>query len=853
MSEYVFGFVMYGIGDPWAPNAVAPVLYTKGNLSATDPGLPAELVGCTIHPRVTGLPGVNWGADPRNPVGQEESATVEILDDELGTLGTLWLKDDEAGEWGLEVVDRLAASATSATFVNLPSPTAGDLVYLGNEAITLAAFTAGPSSTNGTTTATLTRARCGSAARAHVLHPADYKGDDGEDRLYLRSKPDWEEKFLCGLYLFRLDQFGAIESYVLRRGVVDAEPTPTNWPHYQISVKLIEDRINSHTVGGQSKEITLSNSILVHALDGTRAKEVSFLLKRRDAEDFFNEPLGPRSSSIISTSMVANFSSRITVDPKIIYQVKLKNDYEWIYKITQVAVYTFNANGVAHQRVRIKATLEPGAFSAGASSGVATAGGGGGKFKPWYQDSSPSFQIESGGTSGPPPVISLRLKMIKRMTQAFLILAISRDGSTGGAYDKLIGGFGAGLPAAYFNTGSTLGNPLLIPNNTNQMLQLDQLLDAENTYYFDLTQGVSLKAFLTNEFVASQVILGSRQNGIVTVKSWIHNVAATVTLKPLSAERVEAGKRLSSVKRLDLSAGTNVLTLDVKDKRSVRFGGTSRVREDEVQPIRFWRDGINLSVEDITTGDLSQLIRAFYKVFGGAPRIYEVPISIGQYLDDAIEFADAVAWSDPSIPTPQGIGIDDEFFVVGVDLNYDSGIATLKLLQNTLFVAPVETTTGKITPSLGVTGMTPVSSTVVDVSVGYVGGAAIDLTSDFGGLWASIEGNLGLIRIDNYRQAPVGEKERNGSVLAHATIEILTASTLRLTVDADYLRGSYTTLASQVIADETRLNLPARMTEEATLDGVLVEADQLTKPTEQNFASLQPRSPSAGAAFTFGA
>jgi hypothetical protein len=851
MADYVFGFVMYGIGDPWSPNAVAPVLYTKGIISATDPGLPAELTGCTIHTRVTGLPGVNWGADPRHPTGFEESATLELLDDALGTLGTLFLKDDEAGEWGLET-NRLASGTTSATFLNLPSPTAGDLVYLGNEAITLGVFSVGPSNTNGTTTATLTRARCGSSARAHVLHPSDYKGNDGEDRLYLRSKPDWEENFLCGLYLFRLDQYGAIEDYVLRRGVVDGEPTPTNWPHYQISVKLIEDRINSHTVGEQSKEITLSNSILVHALDGVRAKEVSFLLRREQAEQFFNEPLGPRSSDIISSSMISNFSGRLLADPKIVYQIKLKNDYEWIYKITQVSTYTFNANGVAQQRVRIKATLEPGAFSTGASSGTATAGGGGGKFRPWYQDSSPSFQVESGGTGGPPPVISLRLKMIKRMTQAFLILAISRDGSTGGAYDKLIGGFGAGLPAAYFNTGSTLGNPLLIPNNINEMLQLDQLLDAENTYYFDLTRGVSLKDFLTNEFIASQVLLGSRQNGIVTIKSWIHNVASTVTLNPLSEERVEAGKRLATVKRLDLSAGTNVLTLEPKDKRSVRFGGTSRVREDEVQPIRFWRDGINLSVDDITVGDLSQLVRAFYKVFGGSPRVYEVPISIGQYLDDAIEFADAVAWSDAAIPTPQGIGISDEFFVVGVDLNYDKGIATLKLLQNTLFVAPVATTTGTIAPTLNVTGVTPVSGTVVDVSVGYVGGAAIDLATDFGNLWASIEGNIGVIRIDNYRQAPVGEKERNGSVLAHATIEILTASSLRLTVDADYLRGSYTTLAAQVLADETKLNLPSRMTDEATLDGVLVEADELTKPTEQNFVSLQPRSPSAGAAFTFG-
>jgi len=848
MSRYVFGFVMYGIGDPYNSEATAPVLYTDGVLPTT--GLPTELSGATIRTLVTKRPGVNWGADPRHPVGSEESATITLLDDAIGTLGTLFLDDPSAPYWGLET-NRLSASATAVGVVGETSIGDGITYYLNNEAVNVAI---GAPTWMGTQTLALTRGVCGSTARVHALRPSAFsEGEDGsEDRILLRKKPDWEAGFLCGVYLFRLDQFGAIQDYVLRRGVVTGEPTPRRWPEYDISIKFLEDRLNSHTIGETSKEVTLTQYILVHRLEGAqRPSQVSFLLTRPQAERFFNEPLGSRSSLAFSSTSISNLNTRLKADASVTYEIKLSNDYEWVYKITALSLYTFTAAGVSYQSLKVSCSLQPGGYSTGATAVVTSPST---KLAPWYQNAIPAgvfgTTLSSGGYQGyTPPRISLRLKLRKTVVQAFLLLSISDDGSSGGTYDKLIGGIGAGLPASWFSTGSVGPSALGVATNTTELLQLNQLFSNKNTYYFDLTTGISLKDFLTNEFIASQLLLGSLQSGLLTLRSWVHEVAATVTLNPIN-EVVSPGERLAPVKRLDLEAGTNVLTLEPLYRRSVRWAGTQRIKDEQAQKIRFWRDGLQLTPTDMT-GTLGDLIRGFYKIFGGAPRVYEVPISMDQFFDDGIEFADAVAWSNAAIPTPTGLGIDAEFFIIGTDLDFDQGRVMVKLIENTLLVAPAAQSTGNIAPTLTVTGVTPVSSTVVDVTVSYVGGAALDLATDFGGLFPDIEGVPSVLRIDRYTQAPRREAERVGSVEAYATIEITGASSLRLTVDAAYLRGDYASAADLITADTTRLNLPGRVTADATLTAATIEPTSLVGAAQQNFISLQPAKTVAATTYTF--
>ena len=841
----VFGFVIYGCGDPWAPTATAPVVYTDAELPSS--GLPSELTGATVYPRVVKRPGVNWGADPRNPAGTDGRATVTILDDALGTLGTLWLQDPTSERYGLEQ-NRLTAATTSVTSAGATAPTSGRIHYLENEAVLV---TTNSSTPRYTSALTLTRGRCGSVAQVHAVRPAEYsEGEDGsEDRLYLDRKPDWQHGFRCGVYLFRLDQFGAIESWILRRGVVDAEPTPVEWPHYEVPIRWIESEINSHTVGGVTQQVTLGQAIRVTELKQGRPEKAQVWLDLKKAEALFNEPLSPRGSTAVgvNATYVASLNTRMQADTSAVYQLVCEDGADtWVYKILSLAVGLIQTSGGrSYQICKVSLQLDPGGFKPGAKIIVDATSGSPSRLRDWYynaiQGSSFSSTYASGGVGTAAPKIKLRLRLRATVVTAFLKLCISRDGSSGGTYDTLIGNVGAGLPSAWFAIGVAALSPVDVGTNTKVLAELNQLLTPVNTYFFDLTQGISLRDFLTNEFIATQLLLGSKQDGDITLRSWVHEVAATVTLKAPIDHRPGTGERLAAIKRLDLEAGTDVLTLEPLYRRSVRWMGAQKIQESEVQKLRFWRQGLNLTVADVTSGALSDMVRAFYKVFGGAPRVYEVPISVTQLIDDDITFGDAVAWSNTTVPTPSGIGIDDDFFVIGVDLDWDAGRANLRLLQNTLLAEPVTTTTGgHIAPTLQIDTVTPVSSTVVDVGVSYVGSAALDLTVDHDDLFADIEANIGKLRLDTYDHAPLGEQERVGTVEAYPTIEILTSTSLRLTFDTAYLRGNYAAAEDLIVAGESKLNLPPRVSEEGSLDGALIEPDLTASSVTNSFIQTQP-------------
>jgi len=874
---HVFGFIMYGIPNPFNGGAIAQtVLYTTRDLPTA--GRPAELSGATVLPIIPteGLPGINWGADPRHPTGQEEdTCTVTLVDDGPndpvpGALGKLFLEDRSAPFWGVES-NRISATANTITLVNEAEPEDDVPYYLGNECVTLVLI-AGPTRAY-TREFDLHRAQCGSLARAHVLRPSDYSaGEDGsQDRLYLRSKPDWGEGWLCGLYLFLLDANGAIVSYVLRRGVVAGEPTPRELGLYDITVKLIEGRINSHTVGENSQEITLSHLILVHRTEGDFVdamvpKEVSLLLPLDQAESLFNEPLAPRGSPLISTSYVLNLSSRLFADEDVIYEIKVAGEDTWVYELKGISKYHWISDGTFYQAVKLSCVLREDGFAAGSTVVVRSEGGGETwlQFKPWFNNNllggGPNAQggsnvIVSGtSTQGPAPTVTLRLHLHKTMVQSFLLLCISRDGSSGGAYDKLIGGFGAGLPQSYFNLGSVAADPLTINGNTIELLKLDQWLNPVNDYYFDLSQGVSLKDFLTNEFICSQVLLGSYQDGLIGVRSWVHEVPSTVTLQAVN-EGVVPGTRLSAVKKLELYWGTRVLSLEPTYHRGVRYLGLSSIKPEEVQPVRVWREGLQLGPTNINVIDLNGLIRVFYQIFGGAPRVYEVSIAIEDYVNDGIEFGDAVSWADDAVPTPQGLSIDADFFVIKVDLDYDNGLANLWLIENTLLTQPTTTVTGKTAPTLKVTAVSAVSSTVVDVTVDRIDGTAFAPLTDFGGLYPSIRDNSSYVRIDNFDQAPIGELEPVGYLVAYAKITTITSGSpdvFRLTFDAEYIRDPITAAIDLFTVGETRINLPQRVTAEASLSGDLIEPDAEALPDQQNYVSFQPLRPIYGAGYTPG-
>jgi len=848
----VLALIIYGMADPFSRTGTASVVYTDGELPTS--GVPSEFSGATVHPIIASRPGVNWGADPRHPAGSEGKCTITLTDDDSGSLGTLFLEDPDSQYWGLDDL-RITAAATSVKMVNAASaPTAGVIYFLGNEAVTVSVV--GSASQLGTRTLTLVRGRLGSTARVHLLRPSDNSpGEDGsQDRLYLRSKPDWDEGFYCGLYYFMLDQNGAVVDYVLRRGIVASEPTPMERPLYSLSIEFLEDTLNQHTIGGISKVVALEHRIQLTKMTAAgRPDEVNILLTKRQAEEFFNEPLGLRGAATASNSQVTNFNTRLKADSDITYEAVVENAGDvWVFKINNVSNYSWVSENATIRTVKLACTLQPGGTQTGASLLVANANGGTtSQLDPWFSQAITAGQPGSGFSSGTinaaPPQVRLRCIIRKSVIEAFLTLAISRDGSSGGTYDLLIGGMGAGLPADYFYIGSRSGTPISVATDTTVMLEVDELLAVTNAYYFDLSKGISAKDFLTNEFIASQLLLGSLQSGLLTLRSWVHTGAAVATLQPLN-RAVVVGKRLSKVKRLDLSSGIRVIDMEPETRRSVRWMGTTRIKAEEVQPIRFWREGLNLSVADVLTGALSQLVVAFYKQFGGAPRVYPVQIAIEDYINDGIEFAAAVSWADDSIPTPTGLGIDDDFFVIGVDLDYDSGIANLLLMQNNMSTGQETLTAAVVAPSLRVTAITPVSATVADITVERLDGAALDLSTDYGSIYAEHELNSAPLRIDNYTQAPIGDKERPGSVEAYGTIEVTGTDTLTLTIDSDFNRGSITSITDLLTADETTLNFADRRDADESLTGAVIEADATA--LSGNYANLTPSKSIVGTRYT---
>jgi len=849
MSDFVFGLVMYGIPDPRvATSSTVPCLYTDGFINASDAGLPSELTGCTMYRIVTGKPGQNWGADPRNPTGQNETITVLLEEDQAGTLSQLFLYDDGSVLWGFKE-STLTDVDSLASIVGSPEPTDDVPYFLGRECVTVVANSS-PTPFYRSLDIGLTRARCGSLSQTHCLRPSDYSNvEDGTDRLYLREKPDWDAGFYCGLYLFKLDQFGAISDYILRRGRVVGAPQRRDGNTYAIEIEYLEDALNAHEVGGTSKEISLSHMIVVTKIEQQRPQEVSFLLTKDQAEAFFNEPVSRRGSKTIDSATLTDLEARLQSDTETEWQIKLSHGDDWIFKINALSFYQWNSEGAQYKTVKVDCSLvDDGYFPDTNIQIAATASGQQSQLKPWYLNAIPQGNVGSislsGTTEGEPPKLTLRVKLTKTVVQAFLTLATSVNGQDAGAYDTLIGGFGAGIPLAYFNLGAVQANPLNVSGTTTELLELDQLLDDVNTYYFDLSKGISLRDFLTNEFIATQVFLGSLQSGLLTIKLWNHAEASALTIasdNDPSQPPIDQGQQLSAIKRLDLSAGVRVIDLEPQQKRLVRFSKTSPVKKEQVQEVRFWRN-VNLSVG--ADSGITPLIEAFYRQFGGQPLVFTVPISLETFMASSVEFGDRVSWSNDDILTPTGRGINGIFFVIGIDISFDTGILQLKLLQDRSPLAYFETLDNtQFAPTIKIDAISVISSTVIDLTVSRLDGATFDPSTDFSGVFSAIQSEGSFVQVENFDHAPLGTQEETGSIESFGVLTTITAGppvVFRLTLDSDFLRGSAATIDDLFVVGETRLSLPRRVSEEELSATLIEPVDTVSTGRFATFTQARP-------------
>jgi hypothetical protein len=463
-----------------------------------------------------------------------------------------------------------------------------------------------------------------------------------------------------------------------------------------------------------------------------------------------------------------------------------------------------------------------------------------------------------------PPKIKLRYLIKKNVTDTFLTLACSSNGdnASGSGYNVLVGGVGAGIPESFLNIGTPAGNPLNVLGNTKIIREIGQLLNPAQTYPFDLASPVSLKAFLGNECLASQLMLGPLQNGKLTLKSWVHEEAAAVTISAVNDKAVTP-IRLPSLKRLNMTFGFNPVDLSPQFARAFRWLGVSNVKPDQSQDIRLYIDGVTAAQTNASSPYMERLIRVYYKMFGGAPFAYPVSVALEDFMIAGLEFGDSILWSDRNVITPAGVGISGTFFIVGVDLQYEAGLANLLLIENKLVSNAEGQTVGTHSPAWRVDRVWEISDTDIFVDLGIVGSStAPDPDVDFDGMLGSMIDAGGWLQIDNFDQSPSGDLEDVGSIGAHCQIKldnsvrykiIGTRIRLRVSVPTAYHRGQITRASDLFTPGETLLTLPSLQTAAQNLDGTLIEPpNNYSGAFNQGFVNLQPAKSYAGAKFSFG-
>ena len=463
-----------------------------------------------------------------------------------------------------------------------------------------------------------------------------------------------------------------------------------------------------------------------------------------------------------------------------------------------------------------------------------------------------------------PPKIKLRYNIRKSIIDTFLTLAVSTDGSdaSGSGYDVLVGGVGAGLPESFLNIGTTSGSSLSVLGNTKIIKELGQILNPSHTYPFDLASPVAFKDFLANECLATQLMLGPLQNGKLTLKSWVHEEAPSVTLNAVN-DKIVIPVRMPSLKRLNMTFGFNPVDLSPQFARAFRWLGVSNVKPENSQDIRLYIDGVTTNQTTASSPWMEKLIRVYYKMFGGAPFVYPVSVSMEDYLVSGLEFGDSVSWSDANVVTPSGIGISGDFFIVGVDLQYEGGQVNLLLLENKLTSAAQGQQQGAIAPSWTIDRVHEISVTDLFLDLKIIGSSAVpDPDSDFDGLLGQMIDAGGWLQVDNYGQSPSGDLEQVGSILAHCqlkldnTVRYKTIGSrlrVRVTVPAAYHRGEITRASDLFIPGETQVSLPVLQTAAQNVNSTLIEPAQTALPVNQGFINLQPPKSYFGRQFSFGA
>jgi hypothetical protein len=840
----VFAFEVHGLRHPSSASNTAPLLLSTGELQGAvfTAAFPAHAVLPVILP--ADVSGYNWSSDPRRVVGSGGQCSVKILDN-VGTWGTQLLRNAKTPYFDIES-SRLEQGGTAITVTGKSgvedAPTENQIYWIEGEAVQVTSAPALVSGGVGTYAMTISRACCGSRDALHRLDPiAYYPGDDGkEDRLFLDTRPNFDSYLFTGaLYLFRIDQFGAVVDWIKRYVYLDEAPKPLAGRKWEFRFSDVGDLLSQHQMGSKDREITLSHRLQAEMQQqpmGSGNGGVAFdpnlyipvrctlWLTRMEAERFFREPLHQPGTTKMDETLVTALSTRLQASSEVLYFVEIEAAGKWLYKFSGGVSYTERVrvgDSTATPFVQVPLDLVDKEFNVGIYSteeGADFAHG-------WSLDY--ALQVGYLGQDDTAPKVNLRMVLQTTPINALLYLCCSDGAASSDAYDKMIGRVGLGLPSTWFNLGAVAPNPLAIDIGAPELLIRNQLIDETFHYHFSLKKENKLAEFLSADIcVLHSLLFGPLRSGLLTLRPWARasqSIGALATMPTLKGREIAPGAKLERVRALTISSGIQALTMEPVYTRSIRARDV-KLRKDkdfgEVQGVRVWQPGRRIETQDITTGSFSLLVNSFLNLYGGAPIVYENPTSMDFLIDNGLEFADYVDWSNVDVLSHLGTGISGTFLLFGYSFSWRTGELTGRVIEDTFngsYLQPVAGDGSMTAPALRPNRITPLGGLSYRVEVDVIANITANIASSaFGGFFRDLPGSGGVIRITRPAHNVLQVNEREGHLEAYATVDAVSydagrqRSVIDLTFDAAWERGSKQIMRDILIPGESLLSLSDR-------------------------------------------
>jgi len=851
----LFGVILYGLRDPYTStgaDAQKPVLFCNAGINVAQ--LPAEFATYKILPILEpGVdPGENWTGDTRGGLGSGGVQSIDLPEDTLGSLGMLLQHDPKAPYWLLKnaVIEEDTVGNVDLYVNGRPgvtnAPAIGSIYWIEGEAFyagNVVDVSSGSAGQVQTWRIVASRAHCGSYQERHEIDPAAYgEGSSAAEsvRLLVESKPNFQAHTFKGAFIsWRLPvNRNAVATEIERRYWFLKNPPDMVLKNgkffYRLSPTPIAEHARDWRFSATPKEVPLENRLQVVQLEEestaagyvSRPKKAKVALSRLKTELLFRHALhNPPAPGMVGT-LLGDLWTRIQAcRPMVDHRIVARAMGTWVFTISSIGIETVGGAKVA------VLDLDLVAFEAGASLSSAAPGGAppsgyqvGGIPDPtppfesgwaWYM----TTQVAPGEDA---PTLELRWAFECQPIEAALILLLSRGGGTGGAYDKMIGRPLA-LPTSWVNTGAVVADPTTLDLRTKELLQLNQLLNETIVPQFKATDTVG--KFLRDLNLFYLLLFCSLSSGKVTLRRWA--TSAPTGLSEIIPEKksIDVGQLLDPLRALRLLSGINEVDLSPQFGRTVTLGGAVNLETlAEAVELRIWQPGNVISDDALKSEAFSVFFRALFSVLGGQPRLFSVETSLEQQQFDP---GDVVQWTDKRIPTPEGIGFENvRFLVVGKDVNFQTSIATYRLLRD--YYNETSTTEGKVAPCLLIDQVIKRNGVYFTVDVKCIGDQAFDVVASADGIYASLAGDFGRARLFfpmEHNPIPTDEEERPGylecSVNVFYVAELAGAHRMILQVDADWERGGFTRY--DLIRRGARLYLTDRRDDDHNPEGVLIE------------------------------